>query len=970
MNPIEEYRKKFGTKQIGTSSAIEEYQKSRGIKPRRPDLTTSEGLYSVARGAGGAVSQRADEIMDQDKSILSTIGGGLKKGLGKVLDVAQRPNYAIASGIKNTIDADPNTTFFGGLASGITGRTKHTFSDVFEEAGWQPDSKMGKFGRGLAGFALDVLLDPTTYVTFGASAGTKVAIKGSTKTLSKEGQKLLAKGMALPSGKEFGEDFVKKAISNMAQKSPELYKKFIDQGGVKFFGNTLISGGRIAGVAKAIPGMSKLDTATLPIRNQISAMFNRDASAQFGKVENLGQVSETGTGREFVQLSQRFRDLGKTRSQDGLNQAVEIARANNLTYQEARIITDAIEAKLPIANDRLENVRRLMEQTLGRNLKAEQRAGIEIGEIPNYVPHILVDTPVRNIPFVPTGPRVTLGASKGRTIDGTISEINEAFGKEFFDENIVNAVAIRSVASARAVTAKEFLTEAAQKFGTQANRAPLGYVEIPIKELKGLKFHPAIAEQIGKFKGDLIGDEATNNFLKAFDKMQNFWKASVTSIFPAFHGRNAISNVFQNYLDLGLAAISPSKNALSATMLAKNKQFEALEKAMLRSGDNGASAKALKKLSEETVLTDDLGKVWTFGELRKEIRERGVAFSDQFTGFLDIREDIAGKLGKLSGETKTFADKARPVNPFSQQNVAFKAGRSVANTIEQQARILNFMTNLERTGDVIMAAERTKMFLFDYNNLSSFEKNIMRRLVPFYTWTRKNIELQATQLARQPGKLASQAKLFSNTSKLLSGSVLSDEEKKNLPEFLQEGLGIVFSRDGDDVEIVGNFGTPLEAIFSTLKPNALLGSMSPVIAVPLQTAIGKHFFFDRDLEEVNDAKAYQKAPQFIKDYIGFTEKKRMDGSTSYVATNPTRLFILNNIPPSSRVVGTIGQLEDENLSGKLKTLRFFTGLRPYGANLSDQEMFKEKEKIRELQDLLDETGIAPIFQRSFIPKDN
>jgi hypothetical protein len=933
------------------------------ITNKNADLTTSEGLFNVAQKTGGSVSKKASKIVDGDSSLFSKIESGFKKGLGKTLDIAQRVNYASASAVKNVIDDDPNTTFAGGLKSGITGKTKHTYSDVFEEVGWKPTSWGGKAAKGVSGFALDVLLDPTTYLTFGAGAGVKVGVKVGgktvTKTLSKEGTKLLAKGVAQKAGQEFGTQFVKDAIGNMASKSPELYKKFIDQGGIKFFGNTLISGGRIAGVTKAIPGMTKLDEASQPIRNALGSLFSRNISAKFGKLPN-----------EYIQLQQKFLDLGQVKGTDALNKVVEVAKQNKLTSQEAELITNAIETKLPLADARLENARKLLEQGLGRNLKEELKAGISVGELPNYVPHILLDTEVKNIPFKPSGVRVSLGASKGRKLEGTVEEINNAFGKEFFDKNIINTAAIRSVASARAVNSKEFLTEVAQRFGTKAETAPSGYVKAGAKELEGLAFHPAIAEQVDKFGGRFIGDEGTNQLLKAFDKAQNLWKASVTSIFPAFHGRNAISNVFLNFLDIGSAALSPAKHALSTVMLNDNRLATKLEKQILKGGDASKKLQGqLDILLKKPVLTDDFGKKWTFGEIRKEIKERRVAFGDEFTGFLDIRETIKDKLSTATTGASKVKKVAGKVNPISQQNVAFQAGRAVGNAIEQQARVLNFMTNLEKTGDVVTAAERTKQFLFDYTNLSDFEKNVMRRLIPFYTFTRKNLELQVTQALKQPGKLATQAKLLTNISKAVSGASLTEEETKNLPSYLQEGLGIVVKRKGNKVEVINSVGLPIEQIFSALKDNSLLGSLSPVLAVPLQAAIGKHFFFDRDLKDVDDAKSFKNAPQFIKDYIGFTVRKKADGTDRYVALNPTRLFILQNIPPSSRVIQTIGQLEDENVSGQLKLLRMSTGLKPYGIDLDDQEMYAEKAKVRELQDLLDKAGVAPIMKRSFIPKD-
>ena len=102
----------------------------------------------------------------------------------------------ITEGLYNMVDDDENSTFASGLREGlkymnpltndVSGR--HTFSDFLEEAGWEdknPD-KLGwdDVGRGVAGFAGDVLTDPLTYlnpysaiakVVKGTGIGTDVA---------------------------------------------------------------------------------------------------------------------------------------------------------------------------------------------------------------------------------------------------------------------------------------------------------------------------------------------------------------------------------------------------------------------------------------------------------------------------------------------------------------------------------------------------------------------------------------------------------------------------------------------------------------------------------------------------------------------------------------------------------------------------------------------------------------------------
>jgi len=1047
---------KRGARFQGRMDKVNQRLISRGIQPK-VDLNSSQGLYNTALGAGNPVAGEAGKIMNPEQSTWGKIKSSAGKGLSWTLDKLSRTNYASATAVHNLFDRDKKTTFTGGLKEGITGKSQMTYSDVFKawrkESG-QPEAQgIEKINDAVFGFAADILLDPLTYLTFGFGAGAKVGLAGGSKVvLSKAGTKFVEKAATKGLGSTFGREFVERAVANMAEKSPALYGKFIDQGGIKYFGKTIVSSGRIAAVTSKLPLVEKVDRATEGTRNAIYSLFNRDASAKFGKLPE-----------EYVKVAQKYRDQGLTKEADAIEKAMSIAQANNLNAREAEMITNALENGTKMADERLENARQLFERELGSTIKEESRRGIQVGDLKNYVPHILADIDTRAIPFKPEGVRVSLGASKARKIgkvveetdpfmakldelnihpddlpedldriaeykakieagekidpikliregdkmfveDGkhrltafreagkteieaveqikkvgkledaqraTIKEINDAFGQEFFDPNIVSAAATRMVASARATTAADFIREVAQKFGAAADYAPSNYVSAGAKELKGFKFHPAIAEQIDTFKKSMINDEATGKLLQAFDKVQNLWKASVTSIFPAFHGRNAISNVFLNFLDIGGQALNPVKHTMAVELLNLNRQATKLKKASLGVGPAAKKAKGeLEELLSKQIIkgTDDT-KGWTFGELQKAIKDNRVAFGNEYTGFLDIRETTMDKLKKLPGQKSTLRDKVRPVNPLSQDNLLFKAGRKTGQMVEEQARLVNFMSNLAKTGDVEAAAARTKQFLFDYANLSPFEKNVLRRLVPFYTFTRKNLELQVRALLKTPGKQAINAKLFKAVSSGFSGGTLTEDEKKNLPKWMQEGLGIVIKRDGDKVELITSLGTPIEAMFSTLKPNALLGSVSPTIAVPVQVAIGKHFFFDKDLKDVNDATAFKNAPQFIKDYIGYTTRENKDGSERAISLNPTRMFIIQNIPPSSRVVSVIGQLEDENVSGKLKLMRQLTGLKPYGKDLTEEELYREKEKIKALQDLLDKSGVAPIFKRSFIPKD-
>lgn len=1173
----------------------EEYQKRLAAVRRKNqfDLETTEGLYNLTQLVGGEVGQKADALLEKDESPFRRLWDSVKGGVGKAFDILQRPNFAVASATKNLLDDDYTTTFLEGAWTGITGRTKHTFFDVMTEQGWEPESRLGRGTKATTGFALDVLLDPTTYITFGAASG----IKLGGRVLNKTGREFLQKGLEMGAGKEFGEEFVRKSLEGMIEKSPELYAHFVDHGGIKFFGQTLVAGSTLSATAKALPFMSKLDAVTEPARRTLYALFNRDASAKYGKLPD-----------ELIQIKQKYLDLGVVGEEDAQQLIRAIAKANNLTTQEMELVLNQIEKGLPFADERLNNVKRLIENAQARARRNELRAGISVQELPNYVLHSRMGDDVKMIPFKPGGGLPKLGAAEerqilkfvsedgkrsligdarklklkpvqgikgffhelttgefntlkdienvlakngykirykpqaglrgggvagyfdptrkeiviatktptvkdvvdvlkheithnahfniagkievfetfsgkggrfqeaakvldnaktvakeewekileangiskaefkamsaakkayykkptellayavsalqknparakklfpetaaaleelssqneifnllnkevapsGRTMTGrvytdeagefffaenaAVSEINEAFGEEFFDPNIVTAATARLVASERAVTARNFYREVAQKFGAPASHAPSNYVEAGVKGLENFRFHPAVAEELGTFKKTLINDEATNSLLRVFDRIQNYWKASVTSIFPAFHGRNAISNVFLSYGDIGAASLSPGKHALAVQIRVMSKQFDDLFQKSLGIGDEAVKAREeLVELAKKVVIQKDgRGKSWTFGDLRRVLRDNRVALRDEFVGHMDTRDDILRRASQITdGKAKRTV---RALNPLSSDNIVYRAGRRVGNSVEQQARIVHFLAQLQKTGDVQLAAQRVKQFLFDYQNLSTFEKGVMRRLVPFYTFTRKNMEQQVRLLITRPRVLVGQAKLVSSASDYFAAGGLTEEERSNLDEFLQEGLGIVYKRDGKEIEVINQVGLPVENFLSLLQSDWVLGQLSPAIKTPLELALGKSIFYDQDVEELNDGSAWVNAPDFIKDYLGYIEVESF-GRTRPIVLNATRAYLIRQLPPTSRVISVIDQLQKENISGRVKLLQHTTGLKPYGRDLEIRALVADKERYRELQDLLEDAGIAPVFKKSFIPKD-
>lgn len=979
------------------------------------DLSTSEGLLQLAQSQGGALSEVANELVHPTTSILSTMGNAFKNTFKSFVNIISKPSQVVAGALssKYTVrealkqNLSPSDVIWGEMSDDAT--------------------TMQKIGGFLTRTATDILLDPLTYLTFGAGSGiaglratTKITLeeKAATKlgkeilspaALSDEGQGMFkylkniehqqngtAKALDIANKtdthvlaeKELKQlmdetidaplnfDYSKKAMSNLLEKFPQLTDTFLDKGGIKFFGNSMLSGQRIAAVKALIPGMTTLDHITAPMRNAVQSLFD---PSLIKTEEGYVRIPQ-----EAVDIIQAGQDLTRSRAISKGRELSDIVRSNKLTVDESKLVTAAIEARKLPADPRLANAVKQFLNYTDDEFNFLSESGIPIAFRDAHVPHVLLKTKVQGVGAMSFSKKA--GASYERKVADTIAEAKD-WGVNF-DENIVTAHYARTLDNTRAGVAKQVMNSLGESMGQVKSLAPDGWVPVSMKGVeegaskllqifgdKGeeIVFHPAVAKRIEKFIQAYSKDDATKGFLKAFDGIQNLWKAGVTSIFPSFHGRNAISNVLLNFLDLGAHVLDPSKHIMSVDMIAKDRQINKLQRLAYKPGAEGDIARnELHDLLERNVFTDATGYNWSYGELRQTLKDKGIAFNKDAVGAMDVSRGTEEFSKNFFPEytAKSIAKKALPI---TQDFVPFEVGREVGRAIEEHGRILNFIANLKNTGDVNLAAQRTKQFLFDYGNLTDFEKNVMKRFIPFYTFTRKNLELQVKTLFSTPGRISAEFEALNNIGDAISGGQLTEEEQKALPDWIKTGINILKSKKGSTVEILGSLGTPIEQPFQAFQPNVLLGSISPLIRLPIEQMSGYSFYQGKALSDVTNASAFKRAPKVVKDFIGYTEieGKKSDGTpfTWQVALRPERMNVVNNLPLVGRVLSSIKQMDAQDVSTQLKTWQQLIGIRPYSFDLETEAQKRENELKSKLENLLTKSGVTAQFKRTFIPKD-
>jgi hypothetical protein len=98
---------------------------------------------------------------------------------------------------------------------------------------------------------------------------------------------------------------------------------------------------------------------------------------------------------------------------------------------------------------------------------------------------------------------------------------------------------------------------------------------------------------------------------------------------------------------------------------------------------------------------------------------------------------------------------------------------------------------------------------FDYSDLSQFERQVMKYILPFYTWTRYNIPLQVRAIVHDPAKVSQVLRIKDSMA-----YIFGDDNVEASPSFLTERLGFeipqqVFDWLPEKMQPAGNVGLGL-----------------------------------------------------------------------------------------------------------------------------------------------------------------
>lgn len=435
-------------------------------------------------------------------------------------------------------------------------------------------------------------------------------------------------------------------------------------------------------------------------------------------------------------------------------------------------------------------------------------------------------------------------------------------------------------------------------------------------------------------------------YLKGLDKFLNFFKG-VTLLNPGYHMRNFFGNMTNSYL-VGMGVADQARYLARAGMdisqyntLAQKvvdgvalsaKETETYTR-LLRFFRSGAAQRhrATRDLDTLIKALEDAGQ--TGSQLRQSYRNLVKANFNLAEGMDDMQRyalfNWALESKRAKKVAKKLADEGQPQKLIDQ-------------AIEAEA--LNIVSES----------------LFDYSALTSFEQHVMKRLFPFYTFFRKNLEFQMMNVLRNPQQYARIGRAYEEYNDTIAGIPTED-----MPDYMQGNMWIPFpvsfeNEDGEEVRTYLRANLPPSEVGEFLEGplRRPVSMMNTFVKLPFELAVNRDAFTGAPLSEFKG-----QDNRLGEDNTGVLPTLRTDRGDFALSGNPVVQKIANDL--GLRVPRNYTSLVLDIVDG-------ITGARPgsdVGASIGtrlgvatttpeyNREMtllYQQLERLRQLQDLYEQ----------------
>lgn len=399
----------------------------------------------------------------------------------------------------------------------------------------------------------------------------------------------------------------------------------------------------------------------------------------------------------------------------------------------------------------------------------------------------------------------------------------------------------------------DFMDEMAARFGSATRTGPF-HTPVATSELAkngrlkvtgqgrllGVYFSKDIAEQINNvFKTWSQIYDPKSPMIRFVDKVTSSWKSGVTIYAPSHHVRNFIGDAYLSWMaGVNNPAVYATARRVVSAYRNNYRTFgtinnlagkDSLQKALTRPGQRVLRTKAGIDLTAEQVYV--------------------AAHKTGLLSTAKVLEDIIGdpliKFKPFGGHVQHFA-------------------QSAAELREHYVRIAHFVDALKKSPETNLtrlfndASKQVRKWHPDGMDLTKFERETMRRVAPFYSWTRKAIPLVIEGALTNPKKVTAYPKALYNIQIAAGIDAPSPSDPfptdQLFPSWLREkGIGPVLGSAASGYSVInpsnplndlvaqfggsGNFRDPISGAGQMLNPMlkipAELTTGSTMLGVPL-----------------------------------------------------------------------------------------------------------------------------------------
>jgi hypothetical protein len=672
------------------------------------------------------------------------------------------------------------------------------FTDIIENGDWRKEADfMRQSGRPVEAEYLEALQKSSQDLTqLGLDEGTLKVARNTDKYVSHQATpefltKVGKMGDAVPdellsfrphttegvlaSTEQKARNFMPGA--SIAEKNAYTMKKY----GVKGFEDNAIKAHGIKAVktyesiakvrlAKSLQEMTTVDG--VPLLTQIP-----DNSKHIRDAERVAKLAVKGANKQFPRVPTR--KLPEARSSvNKLSKVVEKLRASS----EAATAAKAAAAKAGTPN--------IAPQAAMLDKVFEMKGLLDdLVADPNVSDEIKADAAdwLKQSKQALAGEKVAAAAAaSGKQVQQKIGATSTAVSYESkllksAESELAKAQQVLAKAQAKDTAVRAFKQQKAELKAAEKIERPSGTVKVNAGALGDVYVAPSAAKRLKQLDGN---GKATNTITKSFETFTQVQKNLLLNAAPVIVARN-VRDFFPNVVNMVAMGFKNPKMLVEAGKV---------DKALRAAYKQGLShEEAIARLPKK------------YRELEENISKSGTIFTQQ------QRSDITHQ-GLGVGESNSIGDRTkRGLNVKNAEGWATRHGATANDFADSLQRRAMYYDQVAQHGDFKEAARVTKDTFFDFSDLSPAEQTI-RKFIPFYTWTARNLKLQAYLTAQLPAYQVNVARAKQD--------LFADQDasgNKILPGYALANGQVPIGKVGD-VPLLGNIQTPFESATSTIQP--------------------------------------------------------------------------------------------------------------------------------------------------------